>query len=419
MKYLYFLFLISCTATAQIVTTFAGFTGAGYEDGPLATAKFSSPNHMVKAPDGSFYVADKSNSRIRKIDSNGVVTTVAGSVQGSADGMGVNARFNYPRGICMDSQGNLFITDSDNHRIRKIAPDGMVTTFAGSTSGFTDGSGIVAKFRSPMYICIDAFDNLYVTDQGNHKIRKITPAGLVSTFAGTTAGSADGFGFQAQFNSPEGICIDAAQNLYIVDTYNHRIRKITPLGLVSTVAGSTWGYADGSAETAKFLYPTGIAIDSNGNLFVSDEYDRIRKIDTQGVVSTFAGSGVAADVDGVGTAASFTIPRGVFVDENDVIYVCQQNNGKIRKITQILSAPTFEDNRLVVYPNPSDNYLNLNATISIEKIVFYDVLGKEVFVLKNITQDTFAVHHNLNRGVYMLQITFTDGNMVTKKISVK
>ena len=180
------------------------------------------------------------------------VTTVAGSSYGYLDGPGFLAQFNDPSGICIDSQGNIFITDTDNNRIRKIEPSGNhnVTTIAGSgVEGYADGTGTNAVFAAPDDICIDSQGNLYVTDFWNYKIRKITPAGVVTTFAGTTSGFADGAANIAKFSYLEGICIDVQGNLFVADGGNNRIRKITPTGIVSTVAGSTSGYQDGFGYT--------------------------------------------------------------------------------------------------------------------------------------------------------------------------
>jgi len=204
--------------------------------------------------DGNMYVSDTGNNRIRKISTDGIVTTLAGSAEGFADGVGSAAMFNLPIGICIDAIGNLYVADQNNHRIRKITPDGTVTTIAGSsTAGYADGIGNLAKFYFPVGICIDSAGNLYIADSLNHKIRKITPAGVVSTIAGSTAGFADGIGTTAKFNFPSSICVDSSNNLLIADQNNHRIRKITPAGVVTTVAGKTLHVAFASITTAIYL----------------------------------------------------------------------------------------------------------------------------------------------------------------------
>lgn len=261
------------------VTTLAGNI-YGFANGTGAAAKFKNPTGIALDGNGNIYVADRNNNCIRKITSAGVVTTLAGSTTwGYADGIGTAAKFKNPTGIAVDGNGNIYVTDSENHRIRKITSAGVVTTLAGSTWGSTDGTGAVAKFDTPTGITIDGIGNLYVTDRNNHRIRKITSTGIVTTLAGSTPGFADGNGTVAKFSVPTGITVDGNGNLYVTDANNHRIRKITSTGFVTTLAGSTPGFADGTGIVAKFNNPTGITIDGNGNLYVADRYNhRIRKI---------------------------------------------------------------------------------------------------------------------------------------------
>ncbi|MCL2162058.1 MAG: hypothetical protein FWH56_09300 [Betaproteobacteria bacterium] len=207
------------------------------------------------------------------------VTTFAGSMDGFVDGKGDVARFSLPHSITIDTAGNLYVTEYDNHRIRKISPAGEVSSLAGGKAGFADGIGDAAQFHAPRGIAIDASGNLFVADGRNHRIRKITPAGEVSTLAGSTDGFADGIGSAARFRNPDGITIDAKGNLYVADHYNHRIRKVSPAGEVVTLAGGESGFADGIGSAARFYLPTDITIDAQGNLYVVDfGNNRIRKI---------------------------------------------------------------------------------------------------------------------------------------------
>jgi sugar lactone lactonase YvrE len=218
--------------------------------------------------------------------------------------------------------------------IRKITPAGLVTTVAGSTSGFADGTGTAARFSGPQGLAVDSTGNIYVADTNNFKIRKITPDGVVSTLAGSTYGFADGIGINASFKHIFGVSVDSTGNVYVADTYNNMIRKITPDGVVSTLAGSTPGSTDATGTNAKFNSPNGLAVDSIGNVYVADSgNNKIRKITPDGVVSTLAGSGLRGSEDGIVTAASFNSPNGVALDSKGNIYVADINNKKIRKIT--------------------------------------------------------------------------------------
>ncbi|MDA9887899.1 NHL repeat-containing protein, partial [Flavobacteriaceae bacterium] len=331
---------LNLTAMETTVSTFAGST-QGFADGTGTDAQFNHPTVPVLDAFGNIYVPEFYNSKIRKITPEGVVTTFAGSTGGFADGTGTAAKFATPVGITIDTSGNLYVADKGNHKIRKITPEGVVTTFVGSTSGFADGTGTDAQFNEPYGITIDTSGNLYVADMGNNKIRKITPEGVVTTFAGSTLGYLDGTGTEAQFNNPFDITIDVSGNLYVTDRYNHKIRKITPEGVVSTLAGSTLGYLDGTGTDAQFHNPQGVTIDVYGNLYVADRYsNKIRKITPQGVVSTYAGVTIydsggnpePGDVDGAGTVARFNQPSGVAFDTSGNLIVVDWGNHKIRKI---------------------------------------------------------------------------------------
>ena len=219
--------------------------------------------------------------------------------------------------MAVDSSGNVYVADTWNHRIRKISPAGVVTTFA--------------KFRSPEGVAVDSRGYVYVADTS---IRKISPAGVVTTFAGSSEGYMDGTGTAAQFNRPNGVAVDSSGNVYVADTWNNRIRKISPAGVVTTLAGSSYGYMDGPGAAAKFLNPEGVAVDSSGNVYVADDgNNRIRKISPAVVVTTLAGSSYGY-MDGPGTAAKFNNPTGVAVDSSGNVYVADYSNNRIRKISR-------------------------------------------------------------------------------------
>lgn len=261
------------------------------------------------------------------------------------------ARFSFPVGITSDAAGNLYVADTSNNTIRKITPRGVVTTIAGTAGSFgaADGIGAAARFDTPSGIAVDSIGNLYVVDTHNHAIRKISPIGLVTTLAGTLGenGSSDGIGGNARFNSPSSIAIDGVGNLYVTDTLNYTIRKVTPVGVVTTLAGLAGApsHADGTGSAARFIRPDGITADAAGNVYITDtDYfpschfctrvnSTIRKITAAGVVSTIAGVPLTiGSADGIGSAAQFAYPKGITVDAAGNLYVADTQNDTIRKI---------------------------------------------------------------------------------------
>ncbi|HUJ44066.1 MAG TPA: immunoglobulin domain-containing protein [Opitutaceae bacterium] len=310
---------------------------------PGATgALFEFPASIAADSAGNLYVADTSSNTIDKVSSGGIVSTLAGTtgVAGTQDGTGGGALFNQPGGVAVDGAGNVFVADTGNATIRKITPAGTVSTLAGSpaTRGSQDGTGSAATFSAPVGLAVDGAGNIYVADAFNATIRRITSAGMVSTLAGIAAnrGDADGSGGAARFNYPSGVAVDGAGNVYVADTYNDTIREITAAGVVTTVAGSPGisGATDLAGQSALFNQPCGVAIDAAGNIYVADTGNgTIRQIGPGGVVRTVAGvAGIAGWGDGPGSSALFNQPRGVAVDASGNVFVADTGNGTLRKI---------------------------------------------------------------------------------------
>ncbi len=321
-----------------VVTIFAGTSGVkGSSDGVGEQAKFNVPNGLAIDTADQVYVADTANHTIRKISQEGVVSTLAGTanLSGSINRKGAAARFNNPWGIGVDVAANVYVADQDNHVVRKISPDGNVTTMAGTVGarGNNDGVGSAARFTSPTGVVVDAAGNVFVSC--NNTIRKITAAGTVTTWAGSAGvnGLDSGTGDSARFTSPAGLTMDRDGNLYVAD---FAIRKITPAGAVTTLANNATlgGAADGSGAAARFNNPSGIAADSAGNAYVADtENHTIRKITPSGLVSTLAGNlGVPGNTDGVGVNALFNHPNGIAIDLAGNLFVSQFSHPGIRKI---------------------------------------------------------------------------------------
>ena len=333
---------------AQGLDLLAGSPGGnGNIDGTGPAARFYNLAGVALDAAGNTYVVDSWNHTIRKVSPAGVVSTLAGLAgnPGSADGTGTAARFDTPTGVAVDTAGNVYVTDTGNHTIRKITPAGVVSTLAGvaGTSGSTDSTAPPATFYLPYGVAVDAAGNLYVGDSGNHTIRKVSPAGVVSTLAGLAGNWSltDGSGSVARFKTPQGVAVDAAGNVYVADTNNHAIRKITisaGVGVVSTVAGQTSsGSADGTGAAARFYMPLGVVVDAVGNVYVADTWNStIRKITSGGVVTTLAGAagtpGSTDGTSGVPTTARFSDPYGVAVDATGNLYVADTGNGTLRKI---------------------------------------------------------------------------------------
>jgi sugar lactone lactonase YvrE len=347
--------IIRKITTGGVVTTIAGQAGVGIGtlDGTGANARFYYPMSIVEDGSGNLIIGEPNIGLLRKVNSSGVVTTIAGPTK-LYNGSGSVARFNRPAGMDIDSQRNIYVADYQSHTIRKITPAGVVSTFAGTEgiTGSTDGTGTAAKFHTPFAVAVDSSDNVFVADFNNKVIRKITPAGVVSTFAGSTGvpGSDDGTGSVARFNGPIAIAVDGENNLYIADQFNYTIRKITPAGVVTTLAGTAgnYGYVDDTGPLAQFSMIYDLTVDQDGNIFATDyeegsgEYSYIRKITPAGVVTTVAGGyNVNGFADGPGLSATFGFAYGIESDGAGNLYVTDYYFNSIRKLDSSFNVTTL------------------------------------------------------------------------------
>lgn len=335
---------IRTVAADGTIATLAGTPGTpGTTDATGTAARFHFPGGIAVSSDGTVYVADTDNDTIRAIASSGSVTTIAGQAgrSSSADGQGAAARFEDPFSTAVDASGIVYVADSAAHVIRRITPDGVVTTYAGSPGahGSADGTGAAARFYSPFGVAVDTAGNVYVADSFNRTVRKIAAGGIVTTLAGSaqSGGKTDGTGTAARFDQPFGIAVDANGNVYVSDSVANTIRKISPAGVVSTLAGlaGTPGSADGTGASARFAVPYAVAVDATGTMFVVDHGNHtIRKVTAEGVVTTLAGTaGSEGSADGTGAAARFRYPSGITVDRAGNVFVADTDNHLIRQIT--------------------------------------------------------------------------------------
>jgi len=338
----FFTLALPLCAQDSVITLAGQVLVSGGTNGLGTNALFSDPAALAADSAGNLFVADSQNHAVRKISANGLVTTLAGQlgVSGSKDDTGDQARFDSPCGITLDNNGNLFVSDTGNQTIRRVTPAGVVTTIAGVAghSGFANGPGSTALFNSPLGIAFSTNGTIYVADCGNQLIRAISPDGAVTTLAGSPEnwGSENGSGADARFNGPVGLVLDDQGNLFVADSNNYTIRRITPDGAVSTWAGvpGADGCVDGPAQSAKFCKPAELAIDRRNNLFVADSFNHvIRKITRDRQVSTVSGAaGKWGAADGVNGRARFFNPYGLAIQPDGSLVVADAYNELIRSV---------------------------------------------------------------------------------------
>jgi len=431
-------------AFSQNVTTLAGNGVSGNTDGDTSVAKFNQPFGMCIDNLGNLYIADARNNCIRKIGIDGQVSTVAGSGSGGyLDGNGTSAIFNEPTGVCVDADGNLYVAGFLNHRIRKINSSGDVTTIAGSgVAGFADGQGTNAQFNYPRGICVDKDGNLYVGDSWNHRIRKIDTSGNVTTYAGggSVIGSGsvgdhvDGQDTSARFYTPCGVAFDSKGNLYVADAYTHRVRKIDTSGNVTTLAGygllggGNGGLTDGDVDFARFNTLTELFVNNNDDVIVGDTYNNVVRLISGTTVSTIAGTETAGFMNGIGDNAKFDYTRGIAANsDGTIIYVVDHNNHSIRMIDMTITSMSSEitiDFDIQVFPNPAADILMINFPKEISENIhlkIIDSLGKEVY--KEEVKVLNRTNHEINieflaKGNYYLIFKSEKANL-NKKIVIQ
>ena len=418
--------LITIQLQGQLVTTVAGQPEiAGASDGAAFDATFNNPHGIAIGDDGTVYVSDRWSHTIRKIELDGTVSTLAGQVgiSGDTDGENSVALFYEPWGLCVRSDGNVYVADTRNNKIRKVTPDGVVSTIAGSGNyGTSNGIGTAATFGNPTGIECDAFGNIYVADHLTHIIRKIDSLGFVSTLAGKPyqMGDSDGQGNQAAFRRPYGLTLDPNGDILVADEWNHKIRRITPEGFVSTVAGTgDIGSENSLALTSSFNYPWDMTVDSLGNIFVADGYNYlIRKITQDGQVSTYAGSlEVTGAFDGEGTNATFSGATAIaFSPVSQELYIGDAYNNLVRKITDLdqgVSIGLSLGNSIIC----EGENIAINANPNIYDVYHFYINNQ---VVQSSSNPIFE-SNQLSPGNNTIQVLATDnsGNSTSNEITIQ
>ncbi len=407
---------------SRIINTIAGVPGtdAFNGDGPALTTEFNFPEGICLDASGALYIADRQNNRVRKMTASGI-TTVAGSGgygYTGDEGQATDATLEFPEAVSVDAAGNIYIADANNNVVRKVDAAGVIHTIAGNGTMGYNGDGIAATAASlstPFSVCTDAAGDVYIADFGNSRIRKVTPEGVISTVAGDSVYGYNGDGgmaTKAELKFPSAVLLDAAGDLIIADYGNSRIRKITPAGIISTIAGTgSAGYTgDGGPATAATLNaPVALALDTRGNLYIADDgNNNVRMINTADTITLVAGTGVY-DFTGDGgpaTAATLRLPEGVAADPFGRVYITDGQTFTIREVYDPLTLSTphtpVVDGAMNIFPNPSSGQVTVQIPAALPggTLTIYDATGQLVKSVRLSGSATRVDISGLADGVY-------------------
>jgi len=440
-----FLVSITCSFTTlaqtSIISTIAGDSAQGFfgDGGPATSAELSYPWGLSVDKLGNIYIADRSNQRIRKVDTNGIISTVAGNGTYGFSGDGgpaTSAELNSPWEVAVDTSGNLYIADYDNNRIRKVNAAGIISTIIGGGSSLGDGGpATAAQIYYPASVTLDKYGNIYVADLGDYRIRKVNTAGIISTIAGNGIQSYAGDGgpaTAAELTWPNGVTVDTFGNIFIADYGIYRIRKINKSGIISTFAGNgNPGFSgDGGPATAAKVNELGnVHADVSGDVYFADNgSQRIRKVNTTGIISTIAGNGKMgySGDGGPSTLAQLNQPQDVTTDVSGSIYIADYGNGRIRKLlSSILSINELATSLDVVklYPNPSTGLFTFesSSTNTGTRIEIYNILGEKVYneALRQAQGDNTINLSGQPSGIYLYRILTENGSLIDQGKLIK
>jgi trimeric autotransporter adhesin len=438
----YFVFavfmLLSLLSKSQIISTVAGngtqsFSGDG---GNALSAAINYPGGVYIDATGNLYIADELNNRIRMVNTSGTISTVMGNGTAGYTGDGGQASaaaLSGPISITYYA-GNFYICDDGNSAIRKVNSSGIISTVAGTgTAGYNGDGGLAtaAQLNYPSFVAFDATGNMYIDDWRNNRIRKVNTSGIISTVAGngTLGYSGDGGpATSAQINYTTGIAFDAAGNLFIADGSNNVIRKVDLSGIITTIAGTgTGGYSGdgGPAVSAQLHWPSQLTFDNSGNLYFTDyNNNTVRKINNSGMISTIAGNGTAgfSGDGGLATAAQLRNPYAIGIDVAGNIYFSDLLNERVRKITFASGIETLSSmNNINVFPNPANLELNisLNGFVSDMNVSLYNMLDQQILTQSLDGDQLITLNlETVKAGMYILRIREKEGTELIRKISI-
>jgi hypothetical protein len=428
----------SLATSSQIINTVAGNGSGGYSgDGGQATAaEINAPWALDMDASGNLYISDFGNNAVRLVNSSGVINTLAGNgISGySGDGgQATAAELKEAAGTARDAAGNIYIADWGNARIRIVSSSGVIKTFAGTgVAGYSGDAGqaTAAQLNDPVGVVLDANGNLYVADQSNNRIRMINTSGIISTFAGNGTGGYSGDGGQAtaaEINEPLCITRDLSGNIYFGDFSNSRVRVINTSGIINTVAGNgIGGYSGdgGQATAAEISQPSGLGVDASGDLFIAEQgNDRVRVVMPSGIINTFAGIGVFgfSGDGGQATAAEISSPSGIAVDASGNVIFVDRSNERLRKVGSLVTnVPNISAvNQVAVYPNPTSGSFVVTGILPGQVIQLYNYVGQKI---SSTTAENSSMQFDLSsqaNGIYLVRILSKDGNIVSTGKIVK
>lgn len=441
--YIIFLPLLSYSLCSQNISTVAGngsFSFSG-DNGPATSASFNSPKDIAVDQSGNIYIADILNHRVRKIDALGIITTFAGNgTQGYSgdNGPATSAQLYRPHGVAVDSTGNIYIADGFNNVIRKVNTSGIISTIAGTgVSGYSgdNGPAITAQLAYPTDVAIDPSGNILIVDWFNNVLRKVDNSGIITRVAGNPSATQLGDGGPAtlaNLNNPQNIAIDNVGNIFIADGSNQRIRKVDTSGIISTVAGNgnmAYSGDGGLADTSSLSNPYGVAVDAWGNIYIADGgNNRIRKVDVFGIISTVGGTGACgfSGDGGPATLATLCGPVSLTFDNNGNLLISDDSNSRVRRINAVVGVHEnySEQSFVSLFPNPSSGTINISPFGLLDGelwVSLRDIAGKLIYRGTNSFTDGVAVYDlDVKDGIYFVSIQNKDtGQHAVRKLIIQ